>query len=170
MPTEEVTRDMPGWLDGNEWAVWLGLALVLGVVEAATADLVFLMLAGGALAGSLAALLTLGVVGQVLVAVAVAVALLAVVRPLAKRRLTSTEPAAAIGTDRYLGAVGVVTATVTDTEGGLVRVHEDTWSAQVAGGEPAIPKGREARVCAIRGATLIVTAVPPVRDIITRGE
>ncbi|MDO5711763.1 MAG: NfeD family protein, partial [Micrococcales bacterium] len=55
---------MPEWLQGNEWAAWLAVALILGVVEAATVDLVFLMLAGGALAGTIAALAGLGLVGQ----------------------------------------------------------------------------------------------------------
>ena len=39
------------WLQENAWAAWLALALVLGVAEMFSLDLVLLMLAVGALAG-----------------------------------------------------------------------------------------------------------------------
>ena len=39
------------WLTENFWLAWLGIALVLAAVEAATVDFVFIMFAGGALAG-----------------------------------------------------------------------------------------------------------------------
>ena len=43
------------WLNDNVWLFWLGLALVLAAIEAATVDFVFLMFAGGALAAAVAA-------------------------------------------------------------------------------------------------------------------
>ena len=43
------------WLTENFWLAWLGIALVLAAVEAATVDFVFIMFAGGALAGAVAA-------------------------------------------------------------------------------------------------------------------
>ena len=41
------------WLNDNAWLGWLGLAIALAAIEVATVDFVFVMLAGGALAGSL---------------------------------------------------------------------------------------------------------------------
>ena len=35
------------WLGDNPWLAWLGVALVLAAIEAATVDFVFIMLAGG---------------------------------------------------------------------------------------------------------------------------
>lgn len=160
---------MPTWLETNAWAVWLGLALVLGVVEAATVDLVFLMLAGGALAASLAALFGLGAVGQVVVAVAVAAALLGVVRPLAKSRLLGDAGSDLMGTDRYLQRLAVVTEEVTERSG-LASIDGDVWSARVAPGESALPTGSEGRIEAVRGATLLLAPAAPIRDIIPRGE
>ncbi len=160
---------MPDWLQGNEWAVWLALALTLGVVEAATVDLVFLMLAGGALAGTVAALLGLGLVGQVLTAVVVAVALLGVVRPLAKKRLASGEETKAIGTARYIGLIGVAKEPI-DENSGLLEVVGETWTARIDPGDTPIPAQAEGRITAVRGATLIVTLASPVRDLPTRGE
>ena len=43
--------DAAEWLGDNDWVLWLGLALILGIIETTTLDLVFLMLAGGAIAG-----------------------------------------------------------------------------------------------------------------------
>jgi glutamate-1-semialdehyde 2,1-aminomutase len=48
--------DAAEWLGDNAWVLWLGLALILGIIETTTSDLVFLMLAGGAIAGGLAAM------------------------------------------------------------------------------------------------------------------
>ena len=42
------------WFADNPWLAWLGLALILAAIEAATVDFVFLMLAGGAAAGAAA--------------------------------------------------------------------------------------------------------------------
>ena len=42
------------WFSDNSWLSWLGLALVLGAVEAASVDFVFSMLAGGALVAAVA--------------------------------------------------------------------------------------------------------------------
>jgi len=60
-------------LDGNAALVWLGVALVLGVVETVTVDFTFLMLAGGALGGSAAAALGAPITVQVIVAAVTAV-------------------------------------------------------------------------------------------------
>lgn len=159
---------MPEWLDANTWAVWLGLAFVLGVVEAATVDLVFLMLAGGAIAGAIASLTPLGLVAQVLIAVAVASGLMLGVRPLAKKRLGGADEGP-FGTDRYLGKVGVATEEVSD-HGGLVLVDGEVWSSRAAHDDDVIPAGHEVKITEVRGATLVVTPEPPVQDIITRGK
>ena len=79
--------DAVGDLGGYDWLAWLGLAIVLGAIEVTTLDLTFLMLSAGALAGVGAAAIGLPLVVQVLVALATAVAMLAVVRPVALRQL-----------------------------------------------------------------------------------
>ncbi len=157
------------WLESNAWAVWLGLALVLGAVEVATVDFVFLMLAGGALAGALAGVFAVGVTGQVAAAVIVAVALLAVVRPLAKRRLTDGMEDLQIGASAYVGEVGIVTETVT-ADSGRVRVDGEIWSARLADVSIPAAQGAQVHVNSIDGATLLVTAVPPIQDEITDEE
>src|SRR5919107_984655 len=67
----------PDWLRDYAWAIWTGIAMLLGVAELISLDLILLMLAGGALVGALTALLQLGLPLQVLAAVATSVAMLA---------------------------------------------------------------------------------------------
>src|SRR5918996_4915207 len=75
------------WIGDNEWALWAGLALILGIIETTTLELVFLMLAVGAAGGAVAAALGAPFLIQALAAIVVSVAMLGVVRPIAKRHL-----------------------------------------------------------------------------------
>ncbi len=65
------------WFAGNPWLAWVGIALVLAAIEAATVSFVFLMLAGGALAAAVVSALGAPFPVQVLVGVVVAALLLA---------------------------------------------------------------------------------------------
>src|SRR3546814_4383767 len=77
--------------EGYVWIVWLGVSLLLVAVEAASGDFTFLMLAGGALGGSVAAALGAPVAVQSVVAAVTAVALVFTVRPWLKHRFRSEE-------------------------------------------------------------------------------
>jgi membrane protein implicated in regulation of membrane protease activity len=148
------------WLTENYWLGWLGVAIVLAAVEAATVDFVFLMFAGGALAGALAALLGLPFWLQVIVAVAAALLLLGLVRPMIRRKFLDSEVDHRIGADGLVGRRAWVLQAVTETDG-RVKLAGETWSARLAEGSlPAAP-GDEVRVIAIHGATAIVASVPP---------
>ena len=72
-----------------EWLIWVGGALLLIVIETVTADLTFLMIAGGALGGGLTSFLGGPVWAQVVVFACVSTLLLFAVRPWAKRRLAA---------------------------------------------------------------------------------
>jgi membrane protein implicated in regulation of membrane protease activity len=140
----------------NSWLAWLALTLVLGAVEVASVDFVFSMLAGGALAGALAAALGASFPVQVIVAVIVAAALLAGVRPLAKRYFTVPEGHGGIGSRAQVGRVAQVLETVTEHDG-RVKLGGETWSARThPGAAPCLP-GHEVRVVSIEGATAIVS-------------
>ena len=65
-------NEFTDWLQGHLPEAWLGLAMVLGVAEMFSLDLILIMLAGGAVAGMLAALLGLPFAVQVLIAAAAA--------------------------------------------------------------------------------------------------
>jgi membrane protein implicated in regulation of membrane protease activity len=146
------------WLSDNGWLAWLGLALVLGAVEAASVDFVFSMLAGGALAGSVAAAFGAPFAVQVITSVVVATALLATVRPLAKRYFSVPEGHGGIGAPAQVGRLAQVLETVTEHDG-RVKLGGETWSARTSpDATPCLP-GQEVRVVSIEGATVIVNTV-----------
>jgi membrane protein implicated in regulation of membrane protease activity len=149
---------------GDSWLAWLGLAFVLGAVEAASVDFVFSMLAGGALAGAVAAALGASLPFQVITAAVVAAALLALVRPLAKRYFTVPEGHGGIGAGAQVGRSALVLETVTEHDG-RVKLGGETWSARThPGALPCLP-GQEVRVVSIQGATAIVSNVADGREL-----
>ena len=56
------------WLNDHAWAAWLGLAAMFGVAEMFSLDLIFLMLAVGAMGGVVAGAFDAPLALQVLVA------------------------------------------------------------------------------------------------------
>lgn len=142
------------WLASNAWAGWLGTALVLGIVETTTLDLVFLMLAGGAAAGAVAAVLGAPLLLQALVAITASAALLGVVRPVAKRHLQ--QPLAArTGAAALVGRKALVLERV-HAHGGLVKLGGETWTARPYDEHMSIDVGRTVDVIQIKGATALV--------------
>jgi membrane protein implicated in regulation of membrane protease activity len=144
------------WFADNGWLAWLGLALVLGAIEAASVDFVFSMLAGGAFAAAVAAAFGVAFPAQVVIAVVVAAALLALVRPVAKRYFSVPEGHGGIGAGGQVGRSALVLETVTEHDG-RVKLGGETWSARTApGAVPCLP-GQEVRVVSLQGATAIVS-------------
>jgi membrane protein implicated in regulation of membrane protease activity len=150
------------WFADHGWLAWVGIALALGAIELASVDFVFLMLAGGALAGALAAVLGVPVVGQVLVSLAVAALALLLVRPVIKRQFT-VQDAQGIGTAAQIGRSALVLSTVTENDG-RIKLGGETWTARTAPDAAACLPGQEVRVVSIEGATAIVTGVAVGRD------
>ena len=150
------------WFADHAWLAWVGIALALGAIELASVDFVFLMLAGGALAGALAAVLGVPVVGQVLVSLAVAALALLLVRPVIKRQFT-VQDAQGIGTAAQIGRSALVLSTVTENDG-RIKLGGETWTARTAPDAAACLPGQEVRVVSIEGATAIVTGVADGRD------
>ena len=145
------------WIADNTWLLWLCLALVLVAVEAATVDFVFVMLAGGALAGGVAAPMGAPATIQAVVAIIVAALLLGLVRPFLKRKFTEGELDHGIGAASLVGREARVIQTVTETDG-RIKLAGETWSARVAEGSEPVRAGSPVRVIAIHGATAIVAA------------
>ena len=148
-------QDAFDWIGDNEWALWVGLALILGIIETTPLDLVFLMLAVGAAGGAVAAALGAPFLVQALVAIAVSVAMLGVVRPIAKRHLHQpiTERT---GVAALVGRRAIVLERV-DGTGGRVKLAGEVWSARSYDGS-VIEAGANVDVVEIQGATALVFA------------
>lgn len=143
------------WVRQNLWAGWGVLALGLAAAELLTLDLTLLMLAGGALAGGVTALVFPGLIWlQVLVAIITAVATLFLLRPtlLAKVRKT---PGYRSSLDTLVGASGRATAAIT-AHAGEVKVDGQVWEARAYDPSMEIAEGEAVEVFGLEGITLIV--------------
>lgn len=146
------------------WLLWLAAGLVLAVVETLTVDLTFLMLAGGALGGSLTALLGGPVWLQVLVAAVVSALLLVAVRPWARRRIQRTTPNMKTNAAALVGR-GATALTAVDARGGRVQLGGEEWSARLAPELAAAGRvcetGASLQVVEIDGAVAVVAPKAP---------
>ena len=137
--------------------IWLVLFVVFLLAEAATVTMVSLWFAGGALA-ALAVAATGGGLGfQVTVFLAVSAALLASLRPVARKlftpKLTRTNVDAMVGTRGYVTAdIDNIAAT------GKVKLGAMEWTARSADGTK-IPAGTLVAVDRVEGVKAFVTAV-----------
>ena len=147
------------WIRDHLTESWLALAVVLGVAEMFSLDLLLIMLATGAFAGMLTSLFTDAVAIQAAVALITAVGMLAVVRPSLARKLHHG-PELRLGHGKLVGTQGTVTETVTALAPGRVRLAGDLWSAQPYDETLTIEPGETVEVFEIRGATAYVHPAP----------
>ncbi|MEO7588573.1 MAG: NfeD family protein [Arachnia sp.] len=147
-----------GWLTAHGWAFWGVTALALAAAELLTLDLTLLMLAAGAAAGGATALVFPGLWWlQVVVAIAVAVLTLAVLRPtlLAKVR---NAPGYRSTLESIVGSSGVATAQITGSVG-EVKVQGQIWEARSFDPSISVSAGQDVEVYGLDGITLIVYPV-----------
>ncbi len=142
------------WLKEHDWQTWLVVALLLVGAEMATLDLALLMMAAGALVGCLLAALGFNIVVQILAAVAVAIAMLAFVRPPIVKRLHAG-PTLEHGGAALIGRSGLVLERVT-AHAGRVKLSGEVWSARSVEETTVIEPGRKVGVAEIDGATAVV--------------
>lgn len=138
------------------WVIWVGAAVVAGLIEITSLDFFFLMLAGGALAAAGVDLLGLGAPFQVLAFAVASGLLIAMARPplkaWASRGDYVTGTAALVGSEaRVLESVG--------ESAGLVRISGEDWTARVAPGGGSLEIGSTVRVVGIEGATAVVAPI-----------
>ncbi|MEV7420689.1 NfeD family protein [Streptomyces sp. NPDC089919] len=141
-------------MDIDAWVWWLIGAVGLGIPLVLTAMPEFGMLAVGAVAAAVCAALGMGAVGQVLVFVAVSVALIAVVRPIANRHRRQS-PQFASGIDALRGRTAVVLERV-DAGGGRIKLAGEVWSARTLDSDISFEPGQQVDVVEIDGATAVV--------------
>lgn len=140
--------------DMDAWVWWLIAAVGLGIPLVLTAMPEFGMFAVGAGAGAIVAALGGGIVAQVLVAVAVSVALVAVVRVVAARH-RGDGPQFSSGIDALKGRQALVLERV-DGRGGRIKLAGETWSARALDDTRSYEPGQQVDVVDIEGATAVV--------------
>ncbi|MFC7994373.1 NfeD family protein [Streptomyces pilosus] len=142
-------------MDIDAWLWWLIGATALGIGLVITAMPELGMLAVGAVTAALVSgVLGGGAVAQVVVFAVVSTALIAVVRPVARRHRTQ-RPEHLTGVDALKGKQAVVLERV-DGSGGRIKLAGEVWSARSLDAGRAYDAGQEVDVVDIEGATAIV--------------
>jgi membrane protein implicated in regulation of membrane protease activity len=147
--------NLTDWLGDNSWAIWLSLAFLLGIAEIMSLDLVLIMLAVGALAGAVVAVVAPSLWWlQILVASGISIMMLLLLRPtlLAKvRNMPGYRSSAA----KMVGSSGVATSQI-DRSGGEIKVDGQSWSARPYSSDLVIEQGTEIEVYEIDGVIEVV--------------
>lgn len=145
------------------WIIWLAAAILLAVVEVVSVDLIFLMLAGGALAAALTAGLGGPVWLQVVAFGTVSIVLLVAVRPWALHKFRRSVPEVQTNVAAHVGRSAVVLLDVT-AHAGRVKLAGEVWTARTAEPDTVLPAGSPVRVVRIDGATAVVEPAPAPAD------
>lgn len=139
----------------DAWVWWIVAAGALAVIDVVTGGtLILLMIAGGAAAGGLASALGAPPAVSVGAFALVSVALLGVVRPIARRHMR-TPRAVRTGVAALVGTEAVVLEAV-DGRDGRIKLAGEVWSARAYDGESAYLVGQTVQVLEIDGATALV--------------
>ena len=137
--------------------IWLAAIIVFLLVEAGTVALVSIWFAGGALLAMIAAALGAGVPVQLAVFVLSSGLLLALMWPLAKKRINGRH--VHTNADRLIGREVLVTEQIENLkETGEIKVNGVLWTAVSADGS-VIPAGALVRIERLEGAKVYVRPV-----------
>lgn len=142
---------------------WLAAIVLFLILEAATVSLVSLWFAGGALAALIASALGATTAVQWIVFALVSGLLLALLWPLARKRLNRRHERT--NADRLIGRAVLVTEQIDNLrETGEIRVNGVLWTAVSADGT-VLPVGARVTIERIEGAKVYVRAAEaPERD------
>ncbi len=137
---------------------WLVLAVVLGIIEASTANLITVWFALSALVAAILAAFGVGGAALPVLFVVLSAVLVIATRPLTKRILA--KKTVATNADRIISAKGTVVERIDSLENsGQVKVMGQIWSAKTANGETLEP-----------GTVVFVKALEGVRVVVEKAE
>lgn len=138
------------------WIIWLGVMVIMLIIEGATANLVTIWFAISALLTIILSLLGVSLQVQIIVFVALSLILVLLTRPLVRKLLKNRQPTNA---DRHIGQRGIVIQTIDPVTGkGQVKVDGVIWSAKSNDGS-VIEEGYDVEVLDITGVKLVVKTV-----------
>ena len=130
--------------------MWLGIIILLGIIEASTVNLVSIWFIISGIVTLIISLFTDNLLIQFAVFVVVGVILLLLTRKYVANKLVSKEKT---NLDRIIGMRGVVTEDIDDLVIGEVIVDGKRWSAI---SKIPIKKGEKVKIVKIEGVKLIV--------------
>jgi membrane protein implicated in regulation of membrane protease activity len=138
----------------DDWVWWMIAAGVFAIGEIATLGFFLGPIAIAAASAAIVALAGGGLAAQWIVFIAVSLASLLVLRPIARRHLR-TPGQLRTGTAALVGRQAVVLERV-DRDGGQVKLAGEVWSARAYDDDEAFEAGARVEVMQIDGATALV--------------
>lgn len=135
--------------------VWLGIFVILLIIEILTMGLTTIWFAGGALAAFGAGIIGFGLVVQVVVFIVVSVLLLVLTRPLAVKYFNQERQKT--NAESLIGQQALVIEDIDTLQSvGRVEVNGQEWSAKTDEANGKIEKNRVVVIDGIQGVKLIV--------------
>lgn len=142
----------------NPAIVWLGLVIVLLLIEIATLGLTTIWFAGGAMAAFISTFFGASVTAQRTIFVVLSFALLVITRPMAVKYMKRGH--VKTNAESLVGRLAVVTKEINNlAQSGEVLISDISWTARSKDDNKAIPVKSRVRILAIEGVKLIVEEV-----------
>lgn len=137
--------------------IWLGIALLMGVLEVSTSQLISVWFVLGALGGAVTCIFTDNIIIQIAVFVAVSVLSLIVTRPFVNK--IKKVPQVATNADMNIGKVVKVIKDIDNSNStGEVKIDDVIWTARTLDNS-VVKKGEEVVIKSIEGIKLMVLPV-----------
>lgn len=142
----------------NPTTIWLILTIVFIVVEVITLGLTTIWFAGGSFAALVVVMLGGSSMLSVIVFLAVSIALILLVRPIANRRFNNERERT--NAESLIGETGIVIEAIDNLRAkGRVRVKGQEWAARTVAEECEVPTESTVRIESIEGVKLIVKPI-----------
>lgn len=143
----------------NEYIVfvWIGIAIVLAIIEGATLGLTTIWFTVGAACSAIVALCDGALWLQICVFIAVSVILLIFTRPILLKKLNIGHEKNNV--DQYIGKKGIVIEEVLPFKGGRIKMQSLEWAAVGQDPEYSFPVGEEVKVVKIEGVKAIIERI-----------
>ena len=136
--------------------IWLGIAIVMTIIEGLTMGLTTVWLAIAALVCMILAFFIPSVTLQIIVFLILSIVMLVFTRPFAVKKLKLGGEKTNV--DRLVGMKGIVLKQVKWDEPGQIKVAGQIWTARPDTGENVFELDQEVRILRIEGVTLIVAS------------
>jgi len=135
--------------------LWLGLVIILLIIEIATMGLTTIWFAGGAMAAFFSTFFGATPATQRTIFLVLSLALLVVTRPAAVKYMRGSR--VKTNAESLIGRLAVVTAEINNlAQSGEVIISDVSWTARSRMDSNVIPVGSKVKICAIGGVKLIV--------------
>lgn len=134
--------------------IWIGIAVVLAIIEAFTLGLITIWFSAGAVVAAIAALFHAPMPVQIIIFFVVSCILLYFTKPFAQKKLKIGREKTNV--DALAGQTALVIERIRPFHTGQVKVNGQIWTAITDLSDLTIPEGLQVRIMGVEGVKLIV--------------